>query len=54
MVWGIETLVPHGEWVTGSGAAARYHDQLQHLVDDLLPPAPAAGEPEEPAGKDPI
>lgn len=51
MVWGIETLVPHGEWVTGSGAAARYHDQLQHLVDDLLPPAPAAGEPEEPRAK---
>lgn len=53
MVWGIETLIPlpHGESVTGSGAAARYRDQLQHLVDEALLAAPAPVEPEEPRAK---
>ncbi len=53
MVWGIETLIPlpHGESVTGSGAAARYRDQLQHLVDEALLSTPAPEEPGEPRAK---
>lgn len=53
MVWGIETMIPlpHGESVTGSGAAARYRDYLQHLVDQALLAAPAPEEQEEPLAK---
>jgi hypothetical protein len=36
MVWGIETIVPlpHGDSVSGSGAAAQYRAFLQKLYDD--------------------
>jgi len=46
MVWGIETTIPlpHGESVTGSGAAAQYRDYLQRLVNASLPAQPAEDE----------
>jgi hypothetical protein len=49
MVWGIETMIPlpHGESVTGSGAAARYRDHLQHLVNEALLLEPESEEQEE-------
>ena len=36
MVWGIETIIPlpHGDSVSGSGAAAQYHGYLQRLIDE--------------------
>ena len=38
MVWGIETKIPlpHGESVTGSGAAAQFREYLQRLVNESL------------------
>ncbi|MCB9037254.1 MAG: hypothetical protein H6557_11590 [Lewinellaceae bacterium] len=35
MVWGIENIIPlpHGESVSGQGAAAQYHSFLQQLID---------------------
>jgi hypothetical protein len=47
MVWGVETMIPlaHGESVSGSGAAAQYHDYLQRLVNDSMAAQPAAAEP---------
>jgi hypothetical protein len=48
MVWGIETIIPlpHGESVTGSGAAAQYRDYLQRLVNEALLAEPAEDEDE--------
>jgi hypothetical protein len=48
MVWGIETKIPlpHGESVTGSGAAAQYRSYLQRLQDETQLAEPAS-EPQE-------
>jgi hypothetical protein len=53
MVWGIETMIslPHGESVTGSGAAARYRDHLQHQVNEALLLEPESEEQEEALAK---
>ena len=44
MVWGIETKIflPHGEAVTGSGAAAQYQSYLQRLVNDAIATTPGS------------
>ena len=49
MVWGIETKIPlpHGESVTGSGAAAQYRGYLQRLVDEASLAAPESEEETE-------
>ena len=49
MVWGIETAIPlpHGDSVSGHGAAAQYHAYLQRLVDEanlVSPEPPQEGE----------
>jgi hypothetical protein len=54
MVWGIETKValPHGESVTGGGAAAQYREHLQRIVNEALAAAPSeAGEEPQPLAK---
>ena len=53
MVWGIETIVPlpHGDSVTGSGAAAQYHSYLQRLIDIANPPSPTPLPTPEPIAK---
>lgn len=47
MVWGIESMVPlpHGDSVSGSGAAAQYRGFLQRQIDNANPPPPPPAVP---------
>lgn len=51
MVWGIEATIPlpHGESVSGNGAAAQYRGYLQRMIDAQL-----ASNPNPPADEEPL